>query len=81
MEVHYWELQSLIGDTRFDWVQLLMAFLPTACVLYSWYCLLMSYMIARKTGVPLVVNPISHYIEGERWTDLYKKTMCRFHDF
>ena len=43
----------------------LLLFLPTAWVLYSWYCLLINYMIARRIGVPLVVIPTSH--ENPLW--------------
>ena len=50
---------------------LLLFLLPTAWVLYSWYCLLKDYLIARKTGIPLVVIPISH--ENPIWMIVDKK--------
>ena len=49
----------------------LLLFLPTAWVLYSWYCLLINYLLARKIGVPLVVIPISH--ENPLWMIVDKK--------
>ena len=52
-------------------LSLLLLFPPTAWVLYSWYCLLMNYLIARKIGVPLVVIPISH--ENPLWMIVDKK--------
>ena len=44
---------------------LLVTFLPTAWILYSWYCIWLKFMVARKIGVPLVVIPISH--ENPLW--------------
>lgn len=50
---------------------LLMTFLPTTWVLYSWYCLLKNYLIARNIGIPIVVIPISH--ENPLWMIVDKK--------
>jgi hypothetical protein len=33
---------------------------PAAWTVYSWYCLLLNYLRARKIGVPVVIIPISH---------------------
>lgn len=34
-------------------------------VVFSWYCLLCDYLIARKVGLPLRIIPISH--ENRLW--------------
>lgn len=52
-------------------ILVLILLLPTAWVLYSCYCLLLNYMIARKIGVPLVIVPISH--ENPLWMVVDKK--------
>ena len=52
-------------------ILVLILLLPTAWVLYSWYCLLLKYVIARKIGVPLVVIPISH--ENSLWMVVDKR--------
>ena len=40
-------------------------------VLYSWYCLFINYLTARKIGVPLVIIPVSH--ENPLWMIVDKK--------
>ena len=51
---------------------LLFGLLPAAAwVLYSWYCLLLNYLTARKIGVPLIIIPISH--ENPLWMVVDKK--------
>lgn len=52
-------------------ILVLILLLPTAWVLYSWYCLLLNYMIARRIGVSLVIIPISH--ENPLWMVVDKK--------
>ncbi|KAL2049437.1 hypothetical protein ABVK25_010341 [Lepraria finkii] len=45
---------------------------PIVCwVLYSWYCLFINYLTARKIGVPLVIIPVSH--ENPLWMIVDKK--------
>ena len=36
-----------------------------AWVLYSWYCLFINYLAARKIGVPIAIIPINH--ENPLW--------------